>query len=208
MSLHNSAHWPEILFERMRERAGLLWKIEAGLKGAKLGQKIRFLGRPIITVARGSQLILHDQTMLCSGKRSNPLGCFQPCVLRTVAHGAELILESGVGLSAGVICAARSVRVGQNTIMGAGAMIIDSDFHTLGPEGKWVNDFAGTARPIVIGRSVFVGARALILKGVTIGDRAVIGAGSVVTRDVPSGCVAAGNPASIVRQQRIGDDRS
>ena len=55
------------------------------------------------------------------------------------------------------------------------------------------------ARPVKFGRMVLVGARAIILKGVTIGDRAVIGAGAVVTRDVPADNMAAGNPASVFR---------
>jgi len=48
---------------------------------------------------------------------------------------------------------------------------------------------------VIIGRGCFIGARAIILKGVTIGDCAVVGAGAVVTRDVPAGHLAAGNPA-------------
>lgn len=52
--------------------------------------------------------------------------------------------------------------------------------------------------PIVIGEDVFVGARALVLPGVTVGARAIVGAGSVVTRDVPAGMVAAGNPARVL----------
>jgi len=53
------------------------------------------------------------------------------------------------------------------------------------------------ARPIKIGRNVFIGTRAIILKGVTIGDRAVIGAGAVVTKDVPADHLAVGNPCSV-----------
>jgi acetyltransferase-like isoleucine patch superfamily enzyme len=93
------------------------------------------------------------------------------------------------------LCAGKSIEIGESTILGSGAMLIDNDFHV--PEGtwEWADDFQTGARPIKVGRGVFIGARALVLKGVTIGDRAVIGAGAVVTRDVPAGQVAAGNPA-------------
>lgn len=55
-------------------------------------------------------------------------------------------------------------------------------------------------RPVDIGRNVWIGAGALILPGVTVGDEALIGAGSVVTRDVPAGAAVAGNPARIMRR--------
>ena len=54
------------------------------------------------------------------------------------------------------------------------------------------------ARPVRIGRGCFIGARAILLKGVTLGDRAIVGAGAVVTRDVPAGHIAVGNPARIL----------
>lgn len=54
-------------------------------------------------------------------------------------------------------------------------------------------------RPIVIEDDVLIGAYAIVLKGVTIGARSVIGAGSVVTKDVPADCVAAGNPAKVIK---------
>ncbi len=56
-----------------------------------------------------------------------------------------------------------------------------------------------SARPIRIGRDVWIGGGAIVLAGVTIGDECVIGAGSVVTRDVPSGSVVVGNPARVIR---------
>jgi acetyltransferase-like isoleucine patch superfamily enzyme len=74
-------------------------------------------------------------------------------------------------------------------------MVLDNDFHVPNGEWGWSTDSASNARPVRIGRGVFVGARAIILKGVTIGDRAIIGAGAVVTRNVPPRTVVAGNPA-------------
>ena len=53
--------------------------------------------------------------------------------------------------------------------------------------------------PIVLGKRVWIGSNSTILQGVTIGDNAVIGAGSVVTKDIPAGCIAAGVPARIIR---------
>ncbi len=143
-------------------------------------------------------MIFSPGVRIHSALRSNPLGCFQPSVLRTLSSGARLELANNVGLSGAVICAGKSIFIGENTIIGSGAMIFDNDFHV--PEGEWGwgNDSEKGARPVHIGRGVFIGARAIILKGVTIGDRAVIGAGAVVAKDVPARTVAAGNPAKPV----------
>lgn len=197
MSLHNPVHWPEILFERLRDRLSGLWRTEARLKGAVVSPSVRMIGRPILSVARESRLEIQARVQIRSALRSNPLGCFQPSVLRTLARGAELILERDAGISAAVICAGRSIRIGERTMAGAGALIVDNDFHRWADDGSWPPDSVNTARPIVIGRSVFIGARAMILKGVTIGDGAVVGAGAVVTRDVPAQHLATGNPAVI-----------
>ena len=172
-----------------------LYQCEARLKGVRFEGRVIFQGRPIVSVAAGSALVLEEGVAVASSPRCGPLGCFQPSVLRTLAAGAELILHRNVGLSATVLCAARLIEIGEGTILGAGAMVFDTDFHH--PEGEWGwnNDFARGARPIRIGRGCFIGARALVLKGVTIGDRAVVGAGAVVAHDVPAGQIAVGNPA-------------
>jgi acetyltransferase-like isoleucine patch superfamily enzyme len=181
----------------LRTCAGMLWRFEAKRRGAIFEGAARFEGRPIITLAPGSRMVLGDGLRLNSATRSNPLACFQPCVLRTLAEGAELILEENVGLSGTVICAGKGIRIGEGTIAGSGAMILDNDFHALHPEHGWLNEYVANARPIRIGKYVFIGARAIILKGVTVGDRALIGAGAVVTQEVPADYIAAGNPARV-----------
>jgi acetyltransferase-like isoleucine patch superfamily enzyme len=76
-------------------------------------------------------------------------------------------------------------------------MIIDTDFHHLDEHGRRDDNPARGAKPINIGHDVFIGARAIILKGVSIGNHAVVGAGAVVTKNVPANHVAVGNPAHI-----------
>jgi acetyltransferase-like isoleucine patch superfamily enzyme len=77
-------------------------------------------------------------------------------------------------------------------------MIFDNDFHSPFGEWSWGDATPDNPKPVLIGRGVFIGTRAIILKGVTIGDRARVGAGAVVTKDVPAGRTAGGNPARIL----------
>ena len=184
-----------IALQSVRQTASLIWCLEAKLKGAQLQGKVLMIGRPLISVAKDSRLILEDGVRLASSLRANPLGCFQPCVVRTLASNAQLILGKNVGISGTTICAGLSIEIGEGTIVGSGAMIIDNDFHSPHGEWGWQNEFQKNARPIKIGRGVFIGARAIILKGVTVGDRAIIGAGAVVTKDIHEGQIACGNPA-------------
>ena len=76
-------------------------------------------------------------------------------------------------------------------------MILDTDFHPRAADGTWATDPAAVCSPVNIGKHCFIGARSIILKGVTIGDGAVVGAGSVVTKDIPDMALAAGNPATV-----------
>jgi acetyltransferase-like isoleucine patch superfamily enzyme len=195
MSKHTAATWLGALVGGLRRWPSWFWCLEARLKGVQFDGRALFLGRPLISVAKGGRIQLGDGVQVNSAVRANPLACPQPSVLRAMGPGAELVLARQVGLSATVLCAARRIEVGEGTIFGAGAMVIDNDFHM--PEGEWGwnNDCQAKARPIRIGRGVFIGARAIVLKGVTIGDRAVIGAGAVVACDVAAGHIAVGNPA-------------
>jgi acetyltransferase-like isoleucine patch superfamily enzyme len=84
------------------------------------------------------------------------------------------------------------VEIGRHCLLAWDVQVLDSDSHS-------VDGLPHTA-PVVIGDRVWIGCRATVLKGVTIGDGAVVAAGSVVTRDVPARALVAGNPARSVRE--------
>jgi len=90
------------------------------------------------------------------------------------------------------------VRIGSFTLFGP-AVQIYTPMHPWNAAERRSREFG---KPVTIGDDVWVGGGAIILPGVTIGSRAVIGAGSVVTRDVPDGVFAAGNPCRVVREIR------
>jgi len=186
-----------LLFSRLRRWPSVLWRLEAQFKGVEFKGRCDILGRPMFSLVKGGHIVIGDGVRIFSSTRGNPLGIAQPSALRAMAAGAQLILGDGVGLSGTALCAGSSIEVGEQTIFGASAMVMDHDFHVPCGEWGWADDCHSNARPIKIGRGVFVGARAIILKGVTIGDRAVIGAGAVLTKDVPARHIAVGNPARI-----------
>jgi len=184
-----------------RVRRGLInsiWRTEAKLRGLELGAGIVFNGRPYLYRMAGSHIVIGANVCLNSCLRSNPIGVARPVSLRTMSSSAEIILGPGVGLSGVSICAAQRVEIGEGTFVGADAIIFDNDFHAPKGEWQWGGFTPENPRPVKIGRGVFIGARAIILKGVTIGDRAVIGAGAVVTKDVPAQATAVGNPARTI----------
>jgi maltose O-acetyltransferase len=88
------------------------------------------------------------------------------------------------------------VRIGEFTLFGP-AVQVYTPLHPFNAEQRRLEEFG---KPIDIGSDVWVGGGAIILAGVRIGSRAVIGAGSVVTRDVPEGVFAAGNPCRVIRE--------
>lgn len=108
-------------------------------------------------------------------------------------YGYNIFLEDDVFLNFGcVILDVVSVRICSGTQIGPGVQILAAD-HPRDPDLR--REKLEFGRPVVIGANVWIGGRAIILPGITIGDDAIIGAGSVVTRNVSSGMVVAVNPA-------------
>ena len=109
-----------------------------------------------------------------------------------------------MGISGSTLNASTSITIGNNVLIGSGCLITDTDSHPLNwQERKEQQNDKTACAPIVIEDDVFIGARSIVLKGVTIGKGAVIGAGSVVSRDVPDFSVVCGNPAKVVKTLKM-----
>ncbi len=126
----------------------------------------------------------------------------------TMYEGAAIVVLEGGRLSVGnksymnesLIQCALSISIGNDCAIASDVLIQDTDFHPiLDEQGKE----KPVAKPVVIGNKVWICAKATILKGVTIGDGAIVAAGAVVTKDVPAYSVVAGNPAKVVRENVI-----
>ena len=110
-----------------------------------------------------------------------------------LAIGADTFINEWSELHVG-----ERMTIGSGCAIAGGVIIRDRDTHRIGTELSGIPSSEATA-PVTIGDHVWIGSRAMILKGVSIGPGAVIGAGSVVTHDVPAGCLAVGNPAKVER---------
>ena len=112
-------------------------------------------------------------------------------------RGPSITVEDGCGISGATLVCVNGIHIGRHTLIGADTLILDNDMHYPRSGASWGSTWGnpGHGKPIHIGEGCFIGTRAIILKGVTIGSGAVVAAGAVVTRDVPSGCLAIGNPA-------------
>lgn len=188
---------------RLELRRLLSWPVARVLfatAGVPWGRGWRFYGVPILQKHRGSTVRIGDNLELRSIPHSNALGPFHPVILSTRRPGARMTIGRGFGMTGGTLCAEESITIGDYVWVGANCTITDTDFHPLDLATRLARPLDGSTSPVVIEDGVFVGMQSLVLKGVTIGAHSVIGAGSVVTKDVPAGVIAAGNPARVIRR--------
>lgn len=157
-------------------------RIEAGL---------RFFGRAHFKVARSAKVKIGAQVVFRSGARSNLIGINRPCIISVHPNGV-LAIGKRCGFSGTVIGCFEKITIEDDVRCGANTTITDSDWHLGDPR-------SGKPSPVHIHRNVWLGAGVMVLKGVSIGENSVIGAGSVVTRSIPANVVATGNPCKVIK---------
>lgn len=139
--------------------SGVSVSLRLRLIGVSAGRGCSFARMPFVHMHDRSTITLGNEVRVVSWSRGTALGVSHACVLRTLAEGASIRIGDRSGISGGSICAARSVEVGSDCLLGADVLIADTDFHSLAA-AKRHDAGAGlqTARPVSLGNNVFLGA--------------------------------------------------
>lgn len=193
-SIKSSGHtnWAKTTFRLLRYHQGAIIypKVSLWLIGGSLNVSKRLILGSVNEPAsyHSSDLrLLNNSTLLSEDFRIN--SGFQI----SVNEGAKLILGSGYANYNLKLDCFSEIQIGHDVAISHNVIIRDSDNH-------WVTGQTEQSKPIKIGNHVWVGMNAMILKGVSIGDGAVIAAGSVVVKDVPARTLVGGVPAKVIRQ--------
>lgn len=148
------------------------------------GENLSIVGGITCIKLLGGELIIGDAVTI-----------YKDVKLSIVPAEENARLEIGNGSAIGdrtEIHVGESVKIGANTLITWNCCIMDRDYHRINSEKEVV-------KPVQIGNNVWIGCNSLIMKGVTIGDGAVVAAGSVVTKNVEPNTLVAGNPARVIK---------
>lgn len=162
------------------------------LTGSAIGKRLKIATNTAFFASRTARWSFGDDIILSSGL-DNPT-CSRSCKI-VIGAGALLEIGSNVGMSGVSIGCNEYISIGNNCVLGGDVMIIDSDYHSLDYLER--RDDSGIIKhsPVKIGRDTFIGTRTIIGKGVSIGDRSIVAAGSLVVSDIPKDQVWGGVPA-------------
>ena len=169
--------------------------------GVKFGPALKLGSAPYVRRHSAATIQIGRDVVILNELAQTGAGITHHTVLAAIEPGAKLLIGDGVGISGAVLFAMRHIEIGEKVMIGAGAVVYDNDFHPVGAADRRRNDRSkiGVAS-VVIEPDVWLGARAMVLKGVRIGRGSVVAAGAVVVKDVPPWSIVAGVPARVVGQ--------
>lgn len=192
--LNNRAHYTSIIVSRF---TGYIWKcinyLSAWWWNIKIGKGCKFRGKTHFYRLQDSEITIGDNCVFNSTSTSNLSGLYSPCIISTAKKGAIITIGNNCGFSGTRIRAGAPISIGNNVRCGANSYIASTDAHS--------DDYrAGKDRPVILEDNVWLGLNVVVLKGVHIGKNSLIGANSVVTKDIPANVIAVGNPCKVVKQ--------
>jgi acetyltransferase-like isoleucine patch superfamily enzyme len=195
--MHKILHFLNINLKKIRT---FYYCCRAGIKYNKTWTitKRMYIMRPNLFHQR-STIIIGDNFYAQGDIKWNSFGIIQPVLFNLRTPGSKIIIGDDVGISGSTISADTVITIGNRVLIGTGCIISDTDAHPIKAEDR-TDPTKTLSKPIIIDDDVFIGARSIILKGVKVGKGSVVGAGSVVTKDVSPFCIVAGNPAKIVKR--------
>lgn len=185
-------HKSDNLFSSCYKAAsGFLVAIIANLRGINVAEGCRFYGIPHFRRYPFSRIEIGRNCTFRSDQTSNLIGVNRKCILSTHEENAKIVIGENCGFSGVTIGAAKDIRIGNNVLCGANSVITDFDWHT---------DISKTEpAPVIIHDNVWIGLNCVVLKGVEIGENSIIGANSLVVRDIPANVIAGGNPCKVLK---------
>lgn len=193
------------MFKKFRERLNFLNNLYAkgylDYKRVDYCEDIKFYGKPRLQFGKNCQIHI-GQSFICRSGQFTTLdnGAYSSILL---FDNARLTIGDFSGMTNTIIVSKHSITIGNYVNIGNGTILLDSDLHSLNWQirsDRSIDSSHSSNKPIVIGDNVFIGMRSMILKGVTIGDKSIVAAGSVVTCDIPSGEIWGGNPAKMIKK--------
>ena len=165
------------------------------IKGVSINGILYTSGFPCIRRSKYSSISIGKCVRMLNLQWMNAIGLNHRCLI-TTEKNATLILGDNVGMSGVSIWCFKKIVVDNNVRIGANVLITDGDAHLDDPRSR-------EPKPVHICDNVWLGMNVTILKGVTIGKNSLIGAGSIVTKDIPENVIAAGNPCKVVRHLEL-----
>lgn len=170
------------------------------LYGVECGKHCVVHGKLYVHLFPSAKVKIGDNLYFSSGWGINAL-CANKRGMIYATHDACVTIGNNVGMSSTVLWSHIKITIGNHVKIGGNCIIIDTDAHNMNYLlRRSPSTDGGISEPVTIEDDVFIGANCIILKGVTIGARSIIAAGSVVTKSIPADCIAGGNPAKIIRR--------
>ena len=171
------------------------------------GKNLQVYNKVYVTGRRG-RITIGDDFTFTSGDGINTIARNIRGCIHTNHTNSIITIGNHVGISSACIRIKEKLTIGNFVNIGANCTIMDTDVHQIdylvrrGERSANPEDPFTTVQsaPVTIEDDVWIGANCQILKGVTIGARSIIGAGSVVTKSIPADCIAAGNPCRVIRR--------
>ena len=170
------------------------------INGLKIGERVVFSGNPFIDIRNGGKVVIGDDVTINSLNYGYHINMHSPVKIYCDREGAHIFIGDNTRIHGTCIHSYLMIRIGKSCLIAANCQIFDGNGHSLSFDHieNRINT-SGASNPVVIEDYVWIGANSIILPGVTIGKGTVIGAGSVVTNDIPEMVVAAGNPARVIK---------
>lgn len=185
------------------------FKVLMKMTKVQYGKNLLLKGMPIVFNKKGATIEIGENVTINSSFLSNLVGLYSRTIIVTRTHRAEIKIGDHVGISGATIYARKKICIGDNTLIGGNAKIIDNDFHPIDSNLRLEQIYADhpgeltdiiPTKEVIIGKNCFIGCNSIILKGTVLGDNCVVGAGAVVSGRFEDNCIIAGNPAKVIKK--------